>query len=128
MTGAPKTILLVEDEESVRTIAARLLSRAGFRVLAASGPREARALFDQHTSDIDLLLTDVVMPEMNGPLLAERLLETRAGLPVLFMSGYSHVNASELSSHPNTAFLPKPFTAAGLSGAVNELLSRGTPA
>ena len=121
---AQKTILLVEDEDNVRAIASRLLGRLGFRVLAAAKPSEAVSLFDQHRSEIDLLLTDVVMPEMNGPSLAQRLRGISPELLVLFMSGYSDVNGAELSGQPHCAFLSKPFSAAALTNAVNDILSR----
>lgn len=119
-----RTILLVEDEENVRAIASRLLGRLGFRVLAAANPREAFPIFEQHRAEIDLLLTDVVMPEMNGPVLAQRLRELSPELPVLFMSGYADVNGAELSGRPNNAFLSKPFTVDELTSAVNGILSR----
>ena len=112
----------MDDEENVRTITSRLLGRSGFRVLTASRPSEACSIFDEHGDTIDLLLTDVVMPEMTGPLLAQRLVGIRPDLPVLFMSGYNHVNGAELSSQPNSGFLAKPFTGAALTGAVNALL------
>jgi len=123
MDTANRTILLVEDEESVRTIASRLLGRSGFRVLTAAKPSEAVSLFDQHRSEIDLLLTDIVMPEMSGVALAEQLRGISPELPVLFMSGYPQMDGTKLSGGASSAFLSKPFTAATLTNAVNDALS-----
>ena len=121
------TILLVEDEAGVRTLTARALSRAGYRVLAAASPTEASALFDRHSSEIDLLLTDVVMPEIHGPELAKRLVAQRPGLPVLFVSGYSDVMPAAPTPTDRTAFLPKPFAPSQLVATVAELLGAHQP-
>jgi two-component system cell cycle sensor histidine kinase/response regulator CckA len=122
---ANKTILLVDDEETIRTITSRLLERSGFRVLTAATPGEAVSLFDRHRAAIDLLLTDVVMPEMHGPVLAQHLVGINPDLPVLFISGYNNVDPVELGGRPNSAFLSKPFSAKALITAVNDVLSRG---
>jgi two-component system cell cycle sensor histidine kinase/response regulator CckA len=119
-----KTILLVEDEDTVRAITSRLLGRYGFRVLLAASPSEAVTLFEQHRSEIDLLLTDIVMPEMDGPELAHQLVSISPNLPVLFMSGYSGMTTDDVQSQPNRGFLSKPFTAAALTTAVHEILAR----
>ncbi len=84
-----ETILLVEDEDSVRELARRVLERRGYTVLAAREPDEALLLNERYQGPIDLLLTDVVMPGMNGLALAERLTTLRPGIPVLYMSGYT---------------------------------------
>ena len=120
LTGAAPaaaTILLVEDEEAVRRLAARSLTRAGYQVLEAATPSEARALFDEHAAQIALLLTDVVMPEMRGPALAELLLAKRPELPVVFMSGYAPLEASEESA-ASAPFLAKPFSTSLLLSTV----------
>ena len=88
-SAAPATILLVEDEAAVRAMTVRMLARAGFTVLAASTPSEACAIFEAEQARISLLLTDIVMPEMHGPVLAERLVAQRPDLRVVFVSGYS---------------------------------------
>ncbi len=122
VTGT-ETILLVEDADGVRAVARRILVRAGYHVLAASGGVEALALFAEHPGTIDLLLTDVVMPGMSGPELAKRLLGQRADLKVLCMSGYtddSIVRHGVLSAE--LAFLPKPFTPVSLASKVREVL------
>ncbi|HSE26647.1 MAG TPA: PAS domain S-box protein [Gemmatimonadales bacterium] len=105
------TILVVEDEAPVRQLAVRVLRGAGYRVLAAAGAEEADRLADTHEGAIDLLLTDVVMPERSGPALADGLTARRAGLRVLFMSGYTD---GQLQEHgvllPGVTLLAKPFT------------------
>jgi len=117
------TILLVEDEPGVRRMAARMLERAGYTVLVASTPSEACAIFANEQARISLLLTDIVMPEMHGPMLAERLMTERPALPVLFVSGYSDAMPGTGSEGGRTAFLPKPFTASELIAAVHGLLT-----
>ncbi|HEX4567576.1 MAG TPA: ATP-binding protein [Vicinamibacterales bacterium] len=117
------TVLLVEDEAIVRTMAERALSIAGYAVLAAATPNEAIAMFDKHASSIALLLTDVVMPEMSGPSLARRLSGTRPDLPVLFMSGYSDSIPASTEGTEHAAFLAKPFSPADLVSAVARLIA-----
>ena len=124
--GGGGTILLVEDEDPLRAVVARMLAQAGYRVLDARTPTEACELFEQHKSDVALLLTDVIMPEMNGPALAQRLVALRPELRVLFVSGYTEelpvLNAPGGKSH----FLAKPFASATLLSAVAELLDKTT--
>ena len=121
-SAAPATILLVEDEDAVRGLAARMLQRAGYTVLAASTPSEACAIFETEPARISLLLTDIVMPEMHGPVLAERLVAQRPDLPVVLVSGYSDDMAGT-GAGARMAFLPKPFTASALIGAVERALA-----
>lgn len=116
------TILLVEDEAPVSTMIATMLNRAGYRVLSAATPGEACALFDQHGNDVDLLVTDVVMPEMNGPALAQRLITSRPDLCVLFVSGYSDALPAGAAATGRVAYLAKPFPPRDLVKAVGELL------
>jgi two-component system cell cycle sensor histidine kinase/response regulator CckA len=118
------TILLVEDEEALRVMTTQMLSRDGYCVLPAATPAEARAIFARQGSEIDLLLTDVVMPEMRGPDLADLLLEHRPELPVLFVSGYSEMERAPGTSAPGRAFLAKPFTIEALTTAITALLLR----
>ena len=115
------TILLVEDELPVRTLTERMLERVGYRVLSAASPADACALFEAHAADVTLLVTDVVMPEMHGSALAQRLVAQRPDLRVLFMSGYSDA-IPEGTGTRRTAFLQKPFVAAHLVSAVETLL------
>jgi CheY-like chemotaxis protein len=120
------TILLVEDEAAVRNMTGRMLSRAGYSVLSASTPSEACALFDQHVADVDLLLTDIVMPEMHGPALAQRLVAQRPELRVLFVSGYSDAIPASGTANDKVAFLAKPFSPSRLATTVAELLAPRT--
>ena len=99
------TILLVEDEEGVRKLTARMLTQAGYRVVQAGSAAEARTLFARHERGIDLLLTDVVMPETHGTVLAEELTAKRSGLPVLFVSGYSATMPESAAVSGRVAFL-----------------------
>jgi two-component system, cell cycle sensor histidine kinase and response regulator CckA len=119
-----ETILLVEDEAAVRVIVRTVLQRQGYRVLEASTPQEACDLFDAHAGEIDLMVTDVVMPQMNGPALAQRLVSVRPELRVLFISGYADVATPFDSDNPNVSFLSKPFQASALNERVREMLGR----
>jgi PAS domain S-box-containing protein len=109
--GRGEAVLLVEDEEAVRQLAARILVENGYVVIPAAGPEEALELARDAARQIDLLLTDIVMPGMSGPQLAERVHEIRAGLPIMFMSGYT----DRRDALPeDTVFVGKPFDAATL--------------
>ncbi|MEO8619834.1 MAG: ATP-binding protein [bacterium] len=125
-TLAPRgveTVLLVEDEEGVRALGARILERHGYTVIEARNGRDALAVVAQHVGQIDLLLTDVVMPEMGGKQLAEALVARDSAIRVLFISGYTDGDISRRGElDPCTAFLQKPFTARGLLGRVREVL------
>jgi PAS domain S-box-containing protein len=121
--GGQETILLVEDEDAVRAIAGAVLRRHGYHVLEASTPRTAADLFERYGSAISLLLTDVVMPGMSGPALAQRLITMRPELRVLFISGYTDV-ASLDTGNPNVSFLTKPFQSSMLAAKVREALTR----
>ena len=123
-----ETILLVEDEEQVRVVAASILRRAGYSVLAAASPGEAISIAERAEKPIDLLVTDVIMPKMNGRLLAERLVAGQPGIKVLFMSGYT----DDIILHHGVldgavAFLQKPLTRDSLTRRVRQVLD-GSPA
>ena len=117
-----ETILLVEDEDAVRAIVSTVLRRQGYHVLEAATPTIADAIFAQRNGAIDLLLTDVVMPDMSGPALAQRLIELRPELRVLFISGYADVAVQPQIGGPNVNFLSKPFQASALTARVAQIL------
>ncbi|MDX6530250.1 MAG: two-component system, cell cycle sensor histidine kinase and response regulator CckA [Blastocatellia bacterium] len=121
--GGSETILLVEDEDVVRGLARKILEHAGYSVLEASRGAEAFQLCQEHAQPVDLLLTDVVMPETSGKEVADRLSKGQPGLRVLFMSGYTDeaiVHHGVLDS--NVEFIQKPFTPAALVRKVREVL------
>ncbi len=118
-----KTILLVEDEPVVRTLARRILERLGYSVLEAGGGPEALWALQQHAGPIHLLLTDVVIPEMSGPELAEQITTLRPATRVLYISGYS---TDEVARHgavrTGVVLLQKPFSTDALADAVRAVL------
>jgi diguanylate cyclase (GGDEF)-like protein/PAS domain S-box-containing protein len=121
--GGEELILLVEDEKSVRELAARILTRQGYHVLTAEHGRAALELLAEVTGRVDLLLTDVVMPELNGQDLAEEVRRRTPDTRVLFMSGYNE--AAVLRDGvlvPGTAFIEKPFSPAALLAQVRTIL------
>jgi two-component system cell cycle sensor histidine kinase/response regulator CckA len=101
----------------------RMLARAGYRVLSAGTPGEAIALFEQYRNQVDLLLTDIVMPEMHGPALAQRLIAQRPDLRVLFVSGHSESLPAGATAPGRMAFLGKPFASGHLLEAVSSILA-----
>ena len=123
--GEPQsaTVLLVEDDRAVREVTARTLRRAGYQVLEAATPSECYVLFDAHADEIDLLMADVIMPEMHGPALAQRLVSKRPELRVLLVSGYSDALPA-VTATGKVAFLGKPFAASRLITTIAELLVR----
>jgi len=123
-----ETILLVEDEDVVRGLTKKILMQAGYNVLDAKGGEEAIRVCRAYPGPIDLLLTDVVMPEISGKEVAERLVELRTGIRVLFMSGYTD---EAIFQHgvldASVEFLQKPFTWIGLTRKVRDVLNRNPP-
>jgi len=120
-----ETVLVVEDEPSVRTLAAHILRDQGYRVLEAGEGEEALRVAQEHLAEIHLLLTDVVMPRMGGKELADRLKTLRPRVKVLFVSGFPD---DAIAQHgilaPSIAFLQKPFSPATLAQKVREVLDR----
>ena len=118
-----ETILLVEDDDMVRTLVRETMENSGYRVLEASDPLEARARAANCRSAIQLLITDVVMPKSSGPELAKELLGIFPGLKVLYMSGYTERTLLKRGVRSTeVAFLPKPFSPAELTAKVREVL------
>jgi CheY-like chemotaxis protein len=119
------TILLVEDEASLREIAKELLEARGYAVIAAANGKEALALAERHTtSPIHLLLTDVMMPGLSGPALARRIRKRWPHVEVLYMSGYSHEAVDKQGAlEPGTRLLAKPFSLNTLVRSVEEALA-----
>ena len=125
-TRGSETILLVEDEPAVRNVAIRVLMNQGYLVLAASNGEEALALAERVGGAIDLVLTDVVMPDLAGPELVARLVERWPGMRALYMSGYAEGDKSRHRLRdPKTSLLQKPFSADNLVHMVREVLDEG---
>jgi CheY-like chemotaxis protein len=120
-----ETILLVDDEESLRTVVVDLLLQLGYQMLSAASGKEALALVAKHPTKIDLLITDVIMDEMPGPELAEMLLSSRPDMKVIFISGYAEGSlAPDGVLKPGTILVQKPFTIKVLSAKVREVLDK----
>ncbi|MFP4386162.1 MAG: PAS domain S-box protein [Alphaproteobacteria bacterium] len=121
LTGS-ECILLVEDETAVRTFAQRALVNKGYEVLSAENGEIALEMLQEEGLDkIDLLVTDVVMPGIDGPTLAQRVRQSSPNLKIIFMSGYTEDKLKEYMGD-NTYFLPKPFTLKGLAAKVKDVL------
>jgi PAS domain S-box-containing protein len=123
-----EAVLLVEDDDAIRSLTERILQGCGYSVLSAADGREGLALAGRHAGRIDLLVTDVVMPHMGGGQLVAALSATRPGLKVLFVSGYTD-DAVVLHGvlEEGVAFLNKPYTIAALARKVRETLDGGEP-
>jgi PAS domain S-box-containing protein len=118
------TVLLAEDDGALRELIAEMLTRTGYRVLAAATPAEAQRTAREFDGSIDLLLTDVVLPGLKGPKLAEALTRLRPEMRVLYMSGYSEADPKARQHLPPDApFLRKPFTTESLLLAVSEAIA-----
>jgi signal transduction histidine kinase len=123
LPGGAETLLLVEDDDAVRQLAVIVLRRLGYTVLEAPEAETATTIFEAYTGPLHLLVTDVVMPGLSGPRLAERLRAVRPGLRVLYLSGYSQeeIEAAHAPG-PDTAFLPKPYTGTTLARKIRAVL------
>ena len=122
------TILVVDDEPTIRELARRLLEREGFAVLDAASGADALAILDSPDEAVDVLLTDVVLPGLTGPALARRAQQRRRGIRVIFLSGYAEqsggdLDLTELGVTSGVAFLAKPFTAPALLEAVRRAIA-----
>ena len=117
------TVLVVDDEEQVRALTVRILTRFGYRVLEASGVELALSILDEDSSNVDLVLSDVAMPGLSGKDLYRAISQSRPGLPVVFMSGYAlGVYAPEGLIEEGVKMLPKPFAQEDLLDFVTEAL------
>ncbi len=124
--GGRETVLIVEDEKAILDISERILKELGYTVLIAKSPEEAIHLAEEHAGDIHLLITDVVMPEMNGRDLAERLASIKPGIKCLYMSGYTaNIIAQRGVLNEGVCFIPKPFSSMALAVKIREALERG---
>jgi signal transduction histidine kinase/CheY-like chemotaxis protein len=122
-TPATETILLVEDEEQVRGLTRTMLARRGYRVLDAASAAGALELLRTHSDHIDLLITDIVMPQTSGLELAKAARTMRPDIKVLYMSGYTDIGVVDSGTlTADTPFIAKPFTSRGLNAKIREVL------
>ena len=126
LRGEGERILLVEDEESVRELSTKMLSQNGYTVFVATNGREALDIFRKEEGNFDLIFCDVVLPDVRGPKLAERLLKLKPGANILFASGYSDRKSDWHSIRQGGyPYLQKPYTLPDLLKAVREALKKG---
>lgn len=124
-----ETILVVDDEESLRTVIVDLLGHLGYCTLSAANGHEAMELARRYPGRIDLLLTDVVMHPLPGPALAEKLMRSRPEMKVIYISGYANASlAPDGVLKPGTVLVHKPFTMKILSAKLREVLGNPTSA
>jgi two-component system, cell cycle sensor histidine kinase and response regulator CckA len=119
-TWGSGTILLVEDEDMVRAVAERALTRNGYTVITAANGEAALEMLEGR-SDIDLIVSDVVMPIMDGPTMVRKARADFPNMPILFMSGYAEEQLRKMIDLDNIAFLPKPFSVQQLAEAVRDI-------
>lgn len=120
----PETVLIVDDDDVVRSLTYRILTMQGYKVLRAASPAEAREICEAFEGAIHLLLSEVFMPRINGPELVAMLLNQQPEMRVLYTSGYPKQTLLARSIlTPDVAFLPKPFTPSDLIKTVRKLLS-----
>ena len=125
-TGESTTVLLVEDQETVRGLVRQILTRRGCDVREAVDGQQALEVFEGIAEEVDLVITDVVMPNMGGAEFVAQARERRPGLRALFISGYATVDALPgYHDDPRTDFLQKPFTLADLRSKVQSLIDMG---
>jgi CheY-like chemotaxis protein len=119
-----ETLLIVEDEPAVRNLVASALGHDGYRLLLASSAEEALTMSDAHDGEIDLMLTDAIMPGKSGLELAGLMVVRRPGLPIIVMSGYTEENLSVSGLAEPISLLQKPFTPRDLRRRIREALDR----
>ena len=121
-------IMVVEDEKAVAELCRTILEQEGYEVMATVSPREAIELCERHPGDIDLLITDVIMPEMNGKTLKEQIEALKPGIKALYMSGYPADVITDRGILPgDAAFIQKPFSFRDLAAKIREVLEAGKP-
>jgi CheY-like chemotaxis protein len=120
-----ETILLVDDEEGVRKLVSAVLGSGGYTVIEAANGSAALSVYEKNSHKIDLVLTDVVMPQMNGFELGRQLAGKNPDLHVLYMSGYRDSPVNKAPGDPPKSFLNKPFTPDILLAKVREVLDEG---
>lgn len=124
----PKTILIVDDEQSIRQLLRRIFSREGFLILEASNGKEALDVFKRETGKIQLVLMDMSMPQMDGQTCARLMLKERPQIPMVYMSG--DMDAARMPAElnkPGTAFLSKPFSNEEMLLTAREVLMKTSP-
>jgi CheY-like chemotaxis protein len=121
-------VLLVDDEDAIRRLVRHILESMGYTVLDACNGKDGLALCQSHQGVINLLITDVVMPELGGRELAAAALKLRPELVVVMMSGYSQEDVFDKRVHPGTAFLQKPFTSSALQQVVRATIASAAAA
>jgi len=112
-------VLVVDDEESLRTIAGMMFENMGYEVLLAEDGLQALQVFAQHIDDIDLVFLDLTMPKMGGEACMEALQQLRSDVPILISSGYSEAQCAKFKN-----FLPKPYSTTALQEKVREMLNK----
>jgi CheY-like chemotaxis protein len=122
MTRSAQTILVVDDEPALRGLVARMLRLDGHHVLEAAGGPAAIALYAEHIDEISVVVTDIVMPDMDGRLLATRLLELNPTLGIVLTSGYVPQSVFEMDESPQVRFLAKPFRSIDIARAVRGVM------
>src|SRR5919106_454560 len=120
--GRGETVLVAEDEDGVRGVVTRILSRNGYTVLPASSGSTALDIFSRQTEEIDVVLTDVIMPGMSGKELADRIEQLRPGIPILYMSGYEDRTISQRGVLKGKGYVRKPFSATELLREIDRAL------
>jgi two-component system cell cycle sensor histidine kinase/response regulator CckA len=124
LTGSA-TIMLVDDEDAVRSFGARALQNKGYTVIEASSGEEAWNIIQDDNPALDLIVTDVIMPEMDGPTFARHVLEAQPDLPIVFVSGYTEDRFKDEFEGHRVFFLPKPFTLQQLAERIKDVLAEG---
>ena len=124
LTGSA-TVLIVEDEDMVRSVAVRSLTRLGYRVLEAGNGYEALDIVAEQKGAVDIVISDVVMPEMDGPAFLKEVRKTHPGLKIIFVSGHTNeAFKASVDDNEEFAFLPKPFSLPQLAAKVKDELAR----